>query len=634
MLNFRKKSVMWLLFFLLFSFLTLSATIVVDKKETINLLEYSKVYHDVENKETILTILQKEDKFETTKKEAIDYCNLIPEGVWIKFNLQNSTNKNIDKILRIDNLSTERVDLYKVKNKKLISQKTTGIYHLKEFDGTIALSLPISINANSIESYYLNVKNEKLSLWFKPQLYEPKEFYKEDTLKQIMWALFFGGIFSLIIYNIFLFIFTKDKIFLFYFLYLIATLMQSQFSINAKFYLFPMDNPNFVKNDFYFNVFYVNVLVSFTMTLFIRYFLNTKLYPKIDLSLKLLIFIIPIYFILQIFDIFTIPQVVLFQFFTPYYFLWIGFYAFYKKNPQAKFFLLGWSFALLAWLSLFFQYMGIFPIEYIYGYTFETLIMAEVILFAISLAYRIKNLEKKKNDLTVELLKKEKTESRRLEKIVKTRTKELNSELKQNELLLKELHHRVKNNMQFITSLYALKLNENADKKMDEKLHDVERKIHAMSIVHQMLYNQKNLESINAKEYFEKVIENIKNGFELENISFKLNINAILDIEEAIYCGLIVNELVTNSIKYAFDGKEGCISISLNNYNKGILLEVSDNGKGLIKSDKVTFGQMMVKSLAIEQLEGDLNIEVDKGTHISLYFMNKIKKSISENNEK
>ncbi|WP_417334157.1 7TM diverse intracellular signaling domain-containing protein [Halarcobacter sp.] len=625
---------MRLFFFLFFSFLTLNATIILDKKEVINLLEYSEIYHDVGNKETIFSILSKEDKFETTKKEAIDYCNLTPEGVWLKFKIKNPKNKTINKILTIDNLSTERIDLYKIKNKNVVSKKTTGIYHLKKFDGTIAFSLPISIKANSTESYYLNVKNEKLSLWFKPQLYEPREFYRKDTLKQIMWALFFGGIFSLIIYNIFLFVFTRDKIYLFYFLYLIATLMQSQFSIYAKFYLFPMDNADFVRKGFYFNVFYVNVLVSFTMTLFIRYFLNTRLYPKIDLSLKVLILIIPIYFILQIFDTFTIPQVVLFQFFTPYYFLWIGFYALYKKNPQAKFFLLGWSFGLLAWLSLFFQFMGIFPVEYIYDYTFETLIMAEVILFAISLAYRIKNLEKKKNDLTVELLKKEKTESKRLERIVKIRTKELNNELKQNELLLKELHHRVKNNMQFITSLYALKLNENADKKMEEKLHDVERKIHAMSIVHQMLYNQKNIESINAKVYFEKVIENIRDSFELENISFKLDINTILDIEEAIYCGLIVNELVTNAIKYAFDGKKGCISISLNNYKKGILLEVSDNGKGLIKSDKMTFGQMMVESLATEQLEGDLNIKVENGTHISLYFKNKIRKSISENNEK
>lgn len=387
-----------------------------------------------------------------------------------------------------------------------------------------------------------------------------------------------------------------------------------------------MEDVEFVKKVFYFAVMYINVFVTFTMTLFIRQFLNTKLYPKIDLSLKVLIYIYIIYFVLQIFDLFTVPQVIFFQFFTPYYFLWIGFYALYKKNPQAKFFLISWSFALLAWLSLFFQYLGIIPIKYIYEYTFETLIMSEAILFAISLAYRIRNLEKKKNDLTKELLEKQKDESKRLEETVKLRTQELNKELKQNELLLKELHHRVKNNMQFITSLYALKLNENADLQMEEKLQDVERKIHAMSIVHQMLYNQKNIENINAKIYFEKVIENIKSSFEMDNITFKLDINASLDIEEAIYCGLIVNELVTNAIKYAFDGKEGCISINLNNHNNGILLEVSDNGKGLTKSDKMTFGQMMVESLATEQLEGNLEIKVDKGTHISLWFNNKIKK--------
>lgn len=616
----------YLLFFIL-SIITLnSSTIDVSKKNTFNILEYSTIYHDIGNKESIYTIENKKNQFETTKKEAIDYCNLISEGVWIKFKLQNPTNKNIKKILAIDNLSTERVDLYKLSQKKLLSKQTTGIYHLKEFDGSVALHLEVEIKANTTNEFYLNVKNEKLSLWFKPQLYEPKEFYKSDTFKQIMWALFFGGIFSLILYNIFLFIFTKDKIYLYYFLYLIATLLQSQFSINAKFYLFPMDNPYFVKKDFYFNVFYINVLISFTMTLFIRYFLNTKLYPKIDLSLRVLLYIYSIYFVLQIFDLFSIPQVIFFQFFIPYYFLWIGFYALYKKNPQAKLFLIGWSFALLAWLSLFFQYLGIIPVKYIYEYTFETLIMAEVILFAISLAYRIKNLEKKKNDLTKTLLEKQKDESKRLEQTVKERTSELNKELKQNELLLKELHHRVKNNMQFITSLYALKLNENADVEMEEKINDVERKIHAMSIVHQMLFNQKNLETIDAKIYFEKVLENIKNSFELENINFKLDISTILDIEEAIYCGLIVNELVTNAIKYAFDEKGGEIKISLKNYNYGILLRVSDNGKGMEKTNTTSFGQMMVESLAVEQLEGTIDINVNKGTHISIWFKNKIEK--------
>ena len=414
-------------------------------------------------------------------------------------------------------------------------------------------------------------------------------------------------------------------IYLYYSAYLAATLMQNEFALYAKFYFFPMEDANFVRKDFDFSIFYINFLVSLTMSLFIRNFLQTKQYPKIDLSLKIIIATILIYYVLQtLFDLFTLEIVILFLFLIPYYFLWIGFYALYKKNPQAKFFLIGWTFALLGWLTLFFQHMGILPIRYIFSYTFESLIITESILFAIFLAYRIKNLEKKKNALTYKLLEKQKDESKRLEAIVQQRTKELNKELKQNELLLKELHHRVKNNIQFITSLYSLKFNENADTQMQEKLYDVERKVHAMSIVHQMLYMQKDLESINAKEYFEKVLESIKHSFELENISFELSINARLDVEEAIYCGLIVNELVTNAIKYAFDGKEGCIKIDLNSNKDGILLEVSDNGKGLTLSDEVSFGQMMVESLATEQLEGKLDIKVENGTKISLWFHNKV----------
>ena len=357
MLKFHKKKSFMRFLIILFTFLYVNAqaTILVNTQRTIEILPHSKTYHDLGNQETIDTILQNHHKLTSSNKNTIDYCNLRPEGVWIQFELHNPTNQTIRKILKIDNLSTERVDLYKVANNNILSKETTGIFYLKKFHGLVTLNIPININANSYETYYLNVKNEKLSLWFKPELYEPKEFYKEDTFRQIIWALFFGGIFSLVLYNAFLFIFTKDKIYLYYFLYLVATLLQSQFSIYPKLYLFPMDDIEFVKKSLSFNVFYVNVFVTFTMALFIRKFLDTALYPKIDLSLKLLIYIIPLYFVLQIFSIFTIPQVILFQFFTPYYFLWIGFYALYKKNPQAKFFLLGWSFCLMAWLSLFFN---------------------------------------------------------------------------------------------------------------------------------------------------------------------------------------------------------------------------------------------------------------------------------------
>lgn len=612
----------YLILTLLFCF-HLHALSVTAKDKVIPLLEHATIYHDMGNQEDISTILSQPEKFSPAKKNRIDYCNLKPESVWIKFTLSNDGDVPVERIISIDNVSTEQMTLYEIKNNKVLWEETTGLFHLNEFAGTIFHNISFILQPQTTHVFYLYVKNDQLSLWFKPELFTPDEFYKKDSLEQLIWALFFGGILALAVYNAFLFLFTKDRIYFYYLLYLVATLMQNQFSLFAKFHLFPMQSIEFIKVDHYFSVFYINVLVTFAMTLFIRSFLNTPQYKKIDLTLRALIYFIPVYYILQLFNVFTISQVVLLQFFTPYYFLWIGFYALYKKNPQAKFFIIGWSLALLGWLSVFFQYMGMLPIEEFFAYTFEVLITSEVILFAIFLAYRIKALEKKKNDLTQSLLIQQKNESRRLEQIVNLRTLELNNELKQNELLLKELHHRVKNNMQFITSLYALKLNDNNDKEIQEKLYDVERKIHAMSIVHQMLYNQKNLVHIDAKKYFEKVLENIKNSFELENITFNLDINVSLDTEEAIYCGLIVNELVTNAIKHAFDGKQGIISIELHDFNSGILLKVSDNGKGVVKSDKLTFGQMMVKSLAQEQLEGELKTVVDKGTHISLWFKNK-----------
>lgn len=612
----------YLILTLLFCF-HLHALSVTAKDKVIPLLEHATIYHDMGNQEDISTILSQPEKFSPAKKNRIDYCNLKPESVWIKFTLSNDGDVPVERIISIDNVSTEQMTLYEIKNNKVVWEETTGLFHLNEFAGTIFHNISFILQPQTTHVFYLYVKNDQLSLWFKPELFTPDEFYKKDSLEQLIWALFFGGILALAVYNAFLFLFTKDRIYFYYLLYLVATLMQNQFSLFAKFHLFPMQSIEFIKVDHYFSVFYINVLVTFAMTLFIRSFLNTPQYKKIDLTLRALIYFIPVYYILQLFNVFTISQVVLLQFFTPYYFLWIGFYALYKKNPQAKFFIIGWSLALLGWLSVFFQYMGILPIEEFFAYTFEVLITSEVILFAIFLAYRIKALEKKKNDLTQSLLIQQKNESRRLEQIVNLRTLELNNELKQNELLLKELHHRVKNNMQFITSLYALKLNDNNDKEIQEKLYDVERKIHAMSIVHQMLYNQKNLVHIDAKKYFEKVLENIKNSFELENITFNLDINVSLDTEEAIYCGLIVNELVTNAIKHAFDGKQGIISIELHDFNSGILLKVSDNGKGVIKSDKLTFGQMMVESLAQEQLEGELKTVVDNGTHISLWFKNK-----------
>lgn len=122
--------------------------------------------------------------------------------------------------------------------------------------------------------------------------------------------------------------------------------------------------------------------------------------------------------------------------------------------------------------------------------------------------------------------------------------------------LKKELHHRVKNNMQFIISLFKLKLAPFMNPDIQRVVKEVTYNIKGMASVHDMLYKQKNLTSIDANQYFTLLVHALKNGYETQHIKFDLNINAQLSNDQLMFCGLIVNEVVMNAIKHAFNDKE------------------------------------------------------------------------------
>ena len=154
----------------------------------------------------------------------------------------------------------------------------------------------------------------------------------------------------------------------------------------------------------------------------------------------------------------------------------------------------------------------------------------------------------------------------------------------ENELLLKEIHHRVKNNLAVVTGLLSLQSEEIDDPKTKDAIMEGQRRINSIGIVHQKLYLGKNPGVIEMKDYFLSLGESILDSFGTENrIELKILMEKIdLDIDTAIPLGLIVNELLTNTIKYAFPkGEKGLITIHLEKQNNRILhLEVSDNGVG------------------------------------------------------
>lgn len=214
---------------------------------------------------------------------------------------------------------------------------------------------------------------------------------------------------------------------------------------------------------------------------------------------------------------------------------------------------------------------------------------------------------------------------------------EVTRSLKEKEMLLQEVHHRVKNNLQVISSLIKLQTRYINEERMLEILKETGSRIQSMAIVHTKIYNSKDYEFINFGEYTKNLIENFQGNYSyrLRKVQFVINIDSIkLNIDTAIPCGLILNELLSNAVKYAFsENTEGIIEISLKNTEaRKFTLNVKDNGTGTDDTGKITksdsLGMQLVKLLT-KQLNGELNVysEPGKGVEFKIDFEEAVYKS-------
>ncbi|WP_310379798.1 sensor histidine kinase [Flavobacterium sp.] len=199
----------------------------------------------------------------------------------------------------------------------------------------------------------------------------------------------------------------------------------------------------------------------------------------------------------------------------------------------------------------------------------------------------------------------------------------LDSKNAENELLLREIHHRVKNNLEIVSSLLALQSSQIDDPNTKDAMTESQNRVNSIGIVHQKLYQGTNLGAVEMKDYFLNLTESILDSFGVEQrVVLKLAMeNLDLDIDTAVPLGLIVNELLTNSVKYAFpDDAKGIITIKLHKHENILHLEVSDNGVGKSGVTYGTgFGGQLV-SLLTQQLNGTMTEESQNGTTIIFDF--------------
>jgi len=194
--------------------------------------------------------------------------------------------------------------------------------------------------------------------------------------------------------------------------------------------------------------------------------------------------------------------------------------------------------------------------------------------------------------------------------------------------LVKEIHHRVKNNLQIVMSLLNSQSAYIDNESALVAIHDSQHRVHAMSLIHQKLYNSENISSIDISLYIREMVSYLSESFNIgQRIRFEFAIDSLeMDVSQAVPLGLILNEAITNSIKYAFpDGRNGVIAISLSNTTPNhYLLSISDNGIGMPPQSgnkkPGSLGMSLMKGLS-EDLDGALSIESNSGTTIKISFI-------------
>ena len=239
-----------------------------------------------------------------------------------------------------------------------------------------------------------------------------------------------------------------------------------------------------------------------------------------------------------------------------------------------------------------------------------------VLLLFLTILYNLYRVNRKANSLC-----------RLQQEIINKKNDTLIQIVREKEWLLKEVHHRVKNNLQLVMSLLSSQSRFLKDEVALSTLMDSQQRIHSMSLIHQKLYNSDNSYSIYVPEYVGELIDFLRDSYKTGlKILFTLDIMPFyLDALRALPLGLLLNETVTNAIKYAFPSSgNDRITIRISKSETGqVFFQVSDNGRGLQPDFNIestsSFGMILIQGL-VQDLRGDFHLESHDGTTITICF--------------
>lgn len=597
-MNYTKIKFIFLLFIFLFSH---ANSMDISKQSKLSLLQNSRIYLD--EKGLMLQEVIAQGLFKLYGKSYIN-IGMSPKVIWIEFTLHNNSEKPIQKTLVLSSPMLENISLYK--KESLGIPILNGRANRPEKHTTLFYHYDIKLKATTSQQYYLRVQSDYTPVDFSLTLQDEENYLKADISEQLIAVMLVSIILALMLYNFLVSIYTRDKSYLYYSIYLFVLIGQqmsylglTQIYLPATFNEIDMQIPNLK-----------GALLIVSSALFAISFLKIDTMPMLYKIYKLFISVaivnVCISFLFDIRSMYTMAIIaIVYVAFT----LIAGIISYLRGNRQARFFIAGFLLLFISYMMLATDALGITSVVHEYRSILAWATAIDALILSLAFADRYVILQNQKEIADQLILYEIQNREKIVQAEVISKTAQLNQMVKTKEILIKEVHHRVKNNLQLILSIIRLQNDEIEDAMRTKKLTNLENRVNAIAKTYILLLSNDNLEDIDMKMYIESLLMDIDETCACKkcNIDIKVDVNAIVPLKESVYVGLIINELVTNAYKYAFDTGKGIIVVTLAQNKNSYILTIEDNGKGYTPDkESSTLGLQLIQTLIYEQLEGDM----------------------------
>lgn len=590
-----------------------SSTLVLENGFSFNENFEISYLKDSSNELNIQEIANSNDFQKHSNKFSLGY---LKDTIWIKVDLKNKSSKE-DFILSLNEHFYEKANMhYFDKSENLWKTLKNGVFTpIKERNiETSKLAFNFKIQQNSSQTIFVELK-AKYPYFGNIAVYSKDYFFASRILNiDSFFILQFGILLIIIIFNLFLWISLKEKVYIYYVGYTFFALV---YLINISGLLIYFDLQHYM----YKLHFSASLCIIFLSLFSIEYFEAKRYFKASVFVIKILILLLFLFAFMMVAvsyspwnnymnHIITIILITLIA----------SSIKIYKKGQYfLKYYIFAISIYFTSVIIFILFLMGIIEYNYFNRYAYIYCLSLEIIVFALILSNRYNIIKNEQIKTQNELISLQINQNKLLENEVEKKTLKLTKLVKERELLVKEVFHRVKNNFHVITAFLWF------ESKKDDNKHrftELINRIKSMSLIHEYLCNSKDLIDINLKEYIDELVKTIIQTYSIPTLKINTNIENInLEFENIMSLGVVVNEIISNSIKH--HPKEKAIILDINCYKKSdsVILIIVDNGLGFDENiQKTGLGLELIKDFINKLPNAKYSFYKENGTVFELSF--------------